>query len=287
MPSRRAALLRLGGLVGALSLLFVLFLVGDVLDPERIRAWIEPAGFAAPVAYVLIAGVLGALLVPGAALAAAAGLLFGPLAGALVSLPSAVFSGVLARGTSARAGGDSLAAVSGERLTAITSFARRHGFSAVVVQRLLPVVPDGPLSHAFGLAGVSTRDVALGTLVASGPRAFSYALLGANADDLTGPGALVAVAINVATGALGLTLAAVVVRRERALRSAGAGGPGMPTDATDATDADATDAAADVTDTTDAPDTTDATAVAGPDPAGAHGPADAGEPPADPPRDPR
>lgn len=225
MTSRRAALLRLGGLVGALSLLYVLFLLGNVLDPERVRAWVEPAGFAAPPVYVLIAGVLGALLVPGAALAAAAGLLFGPLAGALVSLPSAVFSAVLARGASARAGGASLAAVSGERLTAITAFARRHGFSAVVVQRLLPVVPDGPLSHAFGLAGVRTRDVALGTLVASGPRAFSYALLGANADDLTGPGALTAVAINAATGLLGLTLAAVVVRRERGLQTARSGDP--------------------------------------------------------------
>jgi uncharacterized membrane protein YdjX (TVP38/TMEM64 family) len=227
MSTRRAALLRLGGLVGALSLLFLLFLVGDVLDPDRIRAWIDPAGVAAPLAYVVVGGVLGAVLVPGAALAAAAGLLFGPVAGALVSLPSAVLTAVLARGASARAGGSSLDAISGERLGAITAFARRHGFSAVVVQRLLPVIPDGPFSHAFGLAGVRTRDVALGTLVASGPRAFSYALLGANADDLTGPKALIAIAINVATGLTGLVLAAVVVRRERA-RIAAEGGAALP-----------------------------------------------------------
>jgi uncharacterized membrane protein YdjX (TVP38/TMEM64 family) len=225
MSTRRAALLRLGGLVAALTLLFVLFLVGDVLDPERIRAWIEPAGFAAPLAYVVIAGVLGVVLVPGAALAAAAGLLFGPVAGALVSLPSAVLSAVLSRGASARAGGASLDAISGERLGAITSFARRHGFSAVVVQRLLPVLPDGPFSHAFGVAGVRTRDVALGTLVASGPRAFSYALLGANADDLTGPDALIAIAINAATGLTGVVLAALVLRRERARATASPTGP--------------------------------------------------------------
>jgi uncharacterized membrane protein YdjX (TVP38/TMEM64 family) len=225
MSTRRAALLRLGGLVGALSLLFVLFLVGDVLDPDRIRAWIDPAGVAAPLAYVVVGGVLGAVLVPGAALAAAAGLLFGPVAGALVSLPSAVLTAVLARGASARAGGRSLDAISGERIGAITAFARRHGFSAVVVQRLLPVIPDGPFSHAFGLAGVGTRDIALGTLVASGPRAFSYALLGANADDLTGPKALIAIAINVATGLTGLVLAAVVVRRERARLAAEGGAP--------------------------------------------------------------
>jgi uncharacterized membrane protein YdjX (TVP38/TMEM64 family) len=66
---------------------------------------------------------------------------------------------------------------------------------------------------------VKTRDIALGTLVASGPRGFSYALLGANADDLTGPHALFAIGLNIATGALGLTLAWLVVRRERQRRA--------------------------------------------------------------------
>lgn len=247
MTSRREALLRLGGIGTGLTALAVLFLVGGVLDGERIRDWIDPAGVAAPLAFVLIGGVLGAFLVPGAALAAAAGLLFGAVAGALVSLPSAVLTAVLAREASARAGGGALDVVAGERMAAIVSFARRHGFSAVVVQRLLPAVPDGPFSHAFGLAGVRTRDLALGTLVASGPRAFSYALLGANADDLTGPHALFAIGLNVATGLLGVTLAWVVVRRERE-RIAREGRPGPGTDghrgAEDATDADhETDAA--------------------------------------------
>lgn len=226
MSTRRAALLRLGGLVTGLTALFLVFIVGGVLDGDRIRGWIEPAGVAAPFAYVLVGGVLGAFLVPGAALAAAAGLLFGAVAGALVSLPSAVLTAVLAREASSRAGGDALDVLANDRIAMITSFARRHGFSAVVVQRLLPVVPDGPFSHAFGLAGVRTRDLALGTLVASGPRGFSYALLGANADDLTGPHALFAIGLNVATGLVGLTLAWFVVRRERAWLAAGRGDDG-------------------------------------------------------------
>jgi uncharacterized membrane protein YdjX (TVP38/TMEM64 family) len=214
-PDRRAALLRLGSLVVGLACLFSVFVLGGFVGADAIRDWIAPAGAFAPLAFVLIGGLLGALLVPGAALAAASGLLFGAVGGAFLALPSAVVSAVVARSFSARTGGDALEAVSGERLNALVGFARRHGFAAVVVQRLLPVVPDGPLSHAFGLAGVRARDVALGTLVASGPRALSYALLGANADDLTGTGAIVGVALNVGTGALGLLLAAVVVRQER------------------------------------------------------------------------
>jgi uncharacterized membrane protein YdjX (TVP38/TMEM64 family) len=213
---RRSALRRLAALAAGLTALFALFALGDVLRPSEVQAWIAPAGLLAPLAYVLIAGVLGAVLVPGAALSAAAGLLFGAVPGALISLPSAVLTAVLARWFSARHGSEAFDAVSGPRLEALTSFARRNGLAAVVVQRLLPVVPDGPFSHAFGLAGVRTRDVALGTLIASGPRALSYALLGANADDLTGTAALVGIGLNVATGAVGLTLAALVVRRERA-----------------------------------------------------------------------
>lgn len=215
MPARRAAIVRLGGLVGGLGSLLLVFAVAGWIGTDTVRSWVEPAGFLAPLAYILVAGVLGALLVPGAGLAAAAGLLFGALPGALIAIPSAVLTAVLAQRFSARVGGGALDQVSGPRVQALTAFARRRGFSAVVIQRLLPAVPDGPLSHAFGVAGVRTRDIALGTAVASGPRALSYALLGASAADLTGPYALAGIGLNVATGAFGLGLAWVVLRRER------------------------------------------------------------------------
>lgn len=215
MPDRRAAIVRLGGLAAGLVSLLLVFAVAGLIGTDTVRAWVEPAGVLAPLAFVLIAGVLGAALVPGAGLAAAAGLLFGSVAGALIAVPSAVLSAVLAQRFSARVGGGALDEISGPRVRALTSFARRRGFSAVVIQRLLPAIPDGPLSHAFGVAGVRTRDIALGTAVASGPRAFSYALLGANADDLTGPYALAGIGLNVATGAFGLGLAWFVLRREQ------------------------------------------------------------------------
>lgn len=215
MPARHAALLRLGGLGAGLASLLLVFAVAGVIGTDTVRDWVEPAGALAPLAFIAIAGVLGAMLVPGIGLAAASGLLFGAVTGTLISLSSAVLSAVLSQRFSARAAGGALDVVSGPRLKALTSFARRRGFSAVVIQRLLPVVPDGPLSHAFGLAGVRTRDIALGTLVASGPRALSYSLLGANATDLTGLHALAGIVLNVATGAFGLGLAWIVLRRER------------------------------------------------------------------------
>lgn len=215
MPDRRAAIVRLCGLVTGLASLLAVFAVAGLIGTDTVRSWVEPAGVLAPLAFVLVAGVLGALLVPGAALAAAAGLLFGAAGGAVISVLSGVLSAVLSQRFSAHVGGGTLDEIGGPRVRALTSFARRRGLSAVIVQRLLPGVPDGPLSHAFGVAGVRTRDIALGTAIASGPRALSYALLGANADDLTGPYALAGVGLNVATGAFGLGLAWFVLRRER------------------------------------------------------------------------
>ena len=213
--SRRRLVLRLSGLLTTLSGLALVFLVGGVLGTDTIRGWIDPLGPAAPLGYVLIAGVLGAVLVPGAVLAAVAGVLFGAVEGALLAVPSAVLTAVLARTMSARAGGAAVDELAGPRLRALVGFARRNGLLAVIIQRLLPAVPDGPLSHAFGLAGVRTGEIALGTLIASGPRAFSYALLGESATDLNGPHAAAAIAINVATGLAGLALAWIVLRRER------------------------------------------------------------------------
>jgi len=224
--ARRRHLVRLSGLAATLTGLLAVFAVGGVLGTAEIRGWIEPLGAGGPLAYVLLAGALGAVLVPGAVLAAVSGLLFGAVAGALLAVPAAVLSAVLARQLSATAGGVALDELSGPRLRALVAFARRNGLLAVIVQRLLPAVPDGPLSHAFGLARVRARDVALGTAIASGPRALSYALLGSSADDLTGPDAVAGVALNVATGGTGLLLAWVVVRRERRRGTADGGGPG-------------------------------------------------------------
>src|SRR4051794_9919902 len=77
------------------GLLFVAYVVRPVSEQD-IRDLIEPAGAFGPLAYVLVAGVLGALLVPGPLLAGASGLLFGTITGSFVTLAAAVVSALLA-----------------------------------------------------------------------------------------------------------------------------------------------------------------------------------------------
>ncbi len=96
--------MRLGGLVVALASLAAVFIAGGVIGTDRIRGWVDPLGAFGPLLYIPLSAVLGTLFVPGAVLAAAAGLLFGPWVGALSALAAGTCAAVLSRTVSGRAG---------------------------------------------------------------------------------------------------------------------------------------------------------------------------------------
>jgi uncharacterized membrane protein YdjX (TVP38/TMEM64 family) len=191
-------------LLAALVAAFAAFWIFDVLDQEDVEALVDPFGAFAPVAYVVIAGLLGVALVPGPLLAGASGLLFGAAVGTVVTLCSAVLSAVLALLIARRASGPPP-----ERVSGLAALAERHGFSAVVVQRLAPAVPDAPASYVFGALGVKVWQIALGTLIGAAPRAFSYTSIGASLDGGRDgfPVAIAGVVVLVVTAVAGAELA--------------------------------------------------------------------------------
>jgi uncharacterized membrane protein YdjX (TVP38/TMEM64 family) len=157
----------------------------------------------------VVSAVLGAALVPGPMLAATSGLLFGAVTGTLVTIASSVVSAVLSLYVGRGAGRAEVERrlSDRERATALVELARRHGVLAVALQRLVPFVPDAPVSYAFGAMGIGVWQIALGTAIGSAPRAFSYTAIGASLDD---PGSSLALAgwAGVAiTGLAGLLLA--------------------------------------------------------------------------------
>lgn len=205
---------RLAALFGGLVAAFLVFTVAGPVSEREVRDWLEPLGVLAPLGFIALATVLGALLVPGPLLAAASGLLFGTVLGTAVTLCSACGTAVVAlligRGMGARAAEQ----VAGERYAEIAARLRRHGVMAVVMARLVPGVPDGPVSYVAGVIGLRVVQIAAGTAIGALPRAFSYTALGDSVGDP--PGALLAVAL----GVLVLTTVggAVVARRAWARR---------------------------------------------------------------------
>lgn len=184
-----------------------------MLSTDEVRGWIAPLGpFAAP-GYVVLGGVLGAALVPGPVLAGVSGVLFGAGWGTLVTICSAVLSAVLALLIARRTAGAQVAELSGPKLRALAALAERHGVLAVIVQRLMPVVPDAPCSYLFGLLGLRVWQIALGTAIGALPRAFSYTAIGASLGDDGSWLAYAGVAGVVVTGLVGAEVTRRLLKR--------------------------------------------------------------------------
>ena len=211
--TRRAAVARLATLVALLAVAFVVFWLLDLVDRGDISAWVEPFGWAAAFVFVPVSAVLGAALVPGPILAGASGILFGAAVGTLVTVVAATLSAIIALHVARRSAGDAFHTISGPRLQGLADFAERHGLAAVIVARLAPVLPDAPVSYLFGVMGLRTWKVALGTAIGAAPRAFSYTSIGASLDDPTSTLTLVGIGGVVLTGIIGLLLSHRLFRR--------------------------------------------------------------------------
>ncbi len=161
---------RLALLTAVLLGLFVAFGLFGVVSREDLRDWIEPlGGWGAPV-FAVVSAVLGCLLVPGPLLAAVSGVLFGTWTGFAVTLSSAVLAAVIAW---------SVGRTLGQAEWRHRDLLRRRGLLAVIVQRLVPGLPDTPFNYAAGVAGVRLHHLALGTAIGVAPRALAYTALGA------------------------------------------------------------------------------------------------------------
>lgn len=204
IPSRRRHIVRLAVFVAFLLGMFYLVAVTRVVDVEELRRTVAATGPVAPLTYVLVSAVLGAVFVPGPILAATSGVLFGPVLGLFVTLGAAVGTAVVASLIGKRAGRDSARALLGaERADRLDRLIARRGLWAVVGQRFIPGVSDALASYAFGALGVPLWQMAVGSFIGSVPRAFVYTSLGASISDLSSPLAYVAIAIWCITAIIG------------------------------------------------------------------------------------
>jgi len=202
--SRRRHIVRLCLFAAFLFGMFYLVAVTRVVDGEGVRRAVAATGPAAPLTYVAVSAVLGAVFVPGPILAAGSGVLFGPVLGLCVTLGATVGTAIITSLIGRRAGRQSARALLGEgRADRLDRLIERRGLWAVVGQRFIPGVSDALASYAFGAFGVPLWQMAIGAFIGSVPRAFVYTALGASIGDLSSPLAYTAVAIWCVTAVIG------------------------------------------------------------------------------------
>ncbi len=203
-PDRRRHILRLAIFAALLLTLFYVVAVTRVVDVEAVRQAVSATGPVAPLTYVVVSAVLGAVFVPGTLLAAGSGALFGPVVGLFVTLGATVGTAIITSLLGRRAGRDSAMGLLGPvRAERIEAQIARHGLWAVVGQRFVPGISDALASYAFGAFGVPLWQMAVGALIGSVPRAFVYTSLGASIGDLSSPLVYAAIAVWCVTAVAG------------------------------------------------------------------------------------
>ena len=202
--ARRRHIVRLAVFVAFLAGLFYLVAVTRIIDIEVVRRTVAATGPLAPLTFVVVSAVLGAVFVPGPILAAGSGVLFGPVLGTFVTLGATVGTATIASLAGRRAGRHSARALLGtQRAERLDALIDRGGLWAVVGQRFAPGISDALASYAFGAFGVPLWQMAVGAFIGSAPRAFVYTALGASIGDLSAPLAYTAIAVWCVTAIIG------------------------------------------------------------------------------------
>ncbi len=208
--SRRAALLRLGLLVGLLAACVLVLASTGSLNARRVRDWVDGYGAAGPLVFIALSALLTVVLFPGPLLAGASGLLFGTALGFPVTLTAAVLGASIAFSLSRWWAHDAVLELSGVRLLALRGWLERRGFVSVLYARIAPGMPYTLVNYAAGLTSIRLGVFAGATALGAAPRAFAYTALGGSLGDLRSPAAIVALVVLV-----GMALAgAVLLRRD-------------------------------------------------------------------------
>jgi len=203
-PRRRRHIVQLVVFACFLFGMFYLVAIARVIDMDVVRRMVSATSPAAPLTYVVVSAVLGALFVPGSILAAGSGLLFGPVLGVFVTLGAAVGTAIVASRIGKRAGRESARGLLGaKRADRIDALIERGGLWAVVGQRFVPGISDALASYAFGAFGVPLWQMAVGSFIGSAPRAFVYTALGAAIRNRSSALAYAAIAVWCVTAIVG------------------------------------------------------------------------------------
>jgi uncharacterized membrane protein YdjX (TVP38/TMEM64 family) len=149
------------------------------LDPlAALRGWVNRVGSAGPLLFVGLFLALNTLGVPLPVLGAAAGVAFGPIAGATIAWVAMTFTACAQFLLARHVVGARVRQRLGHRLVRMSQLLERRGLIAVAGLRLMP----GPFSELNMLAGLTVltlRDFTIGTIIGCAPKALAWSGIGA------------------------------------------------------------------------------------------------------------
>ncbi|MFQ5736569.1 MAG: TVP38/TMEM64 family protein [Thermodesulfobacteriota bacterium] len=159
--------------------------LGEYLDQERLKGWIDGFGVWGPLVYMLIYSIAPSFMMPGLPLTVIGGILFGPLWGTVYVLVGATVGASVAFLIARYMGrGWVEGFVKGGRLEELDEKARKQGWKIVAFTRLIPLFPFNFLNYAFGLTNVRFSHYVIASFIFMAPGAAAYVIFSSSILDI-------------------------------------------------------------------------------------------------------
>ena len=175
MKNKPARMLLLTIIVAGIG---AVILYRDHFDAQLLAQWIESAGVAGPLLFILIYAAGTVVFLPGSVMTLAGGALFGPVLGTLYNLIGATIGATLAFLLARYLASDWVERKTGGRLKQLKQGVEQEGWRFVAFVRLVPLFPYNLLNYALGLTRLRLTHYIIASFLFMLPGATAYTYLG-------------------------------------------------------------------------------------------------------------
>lgn len=181
----------------------------DQLDQATLQQWLNDAGSAAPLLFMLVYIVGTVFFLPGSLLTLLGGVLFGPVMGTFYNLTAATIGAMLSFIVARYLASDWVANKTGGRMKQLINGVESEGWRFVAFVRLVPLFPFNLLNYALGLTRISLTQYSIATYICMLPGAIAYTYLGyAGREAIAGDASIME---TIQIGSIALALLAIVM----------------------------------------------------------------------------
>jgi len=150
----------------------------DQFDAAALESWVNNAGSAGPVVFMLIYAIGTVFFFPGSVLTLAGGALFGPVYGTFYNLTGATIGAIISFIAARYLAHDWVEKKTGGRMKQLKQGVEGEGWKFVAFVRLVPLFPFNLLNYALGLTKIKFTHYAIATYIFMLPGAIAYTYLG-------------------------------------------------------------------------------------------------------------
>lgn len=174
----KSNILRIAMLLLVIAGIAVVVVYRDQLDAAALESWLQNAGAAAPLVFMLVYIIGTVFFFPGSVLTLLGGALFGPVMGTFYNLTAATIGAMLSFLMARFLAADWVANKTGGRLKQLINGVENEGWRFVAFVRLVPLFPFNLLNYALGLTRISFTQYSIATYIFMLPGAIAYTYLG-------------------------------------------------------------------------------------------------------------